>query len=213
MNRGQETDRKNKLLMRFTLKQERHTQFTKTHIHQFAHYGWKDILSSVFVVVDVLERLYCHDDGVRPLLLGATDRPVCAAPAAGNVGKVPGRSPRQRRVPHVDQERALVHNLWAAGGGGQGGRRWWWWWHGVISGRLPAASGDGDAVCTRAWHSLKCFVVLESWKVYTELLILFSSKNAFSVTLLPSSLSLNSYKTLKKNLVFRHFFAILSLAM
>ena len=156
MNRGQETDRKNKLLMRFTLKQERHTQFTKTHIHQFAHYGWKDILSSVFVVVDVLERLYCHD-GVCPLLLGATDRSVGAGPGSGDDGEVAGRSAGKGRVPHVDQEWALIHNLGAARGGGQGGHRRWWGWHGIISGRLPAASGDGDAVCTRAWHSLKSY--------------------------------------------------------
>ena len=154
------------------------------------------ILSSVFIVVDVLERLYCHDDGVGLLLLGATDRPVCAAPAPGNVGKVPGRSPRQRRVPHVDQERALVHNLRAAGGGGQGGRRWWWWWHGVISGRLPAASGDGDAVCTRAWHSLKCFVVLEK-----------CIPTLFSVILFPSSLSglFEFLQTIQKNPVLKLF--------
>ena len=68
----------------------------------------------------MLERSGCHDHAI--LLLGAADGFVAAGPAAGDVGEVAGRGPSQRRVPHVDQERALVHDL-RSGGGGQGGRR------------------------------------------------------------------------------------------
>lgn len=71
-------------------------------------------------IIDVLERSGCHDQSI---LLGSADRFIGAGPASGDVGEVAGWGARQGRVPHVDQERALVDNLRAAGGGGQGGRR------------------------------------------------------------------------------------------
>ena len=69
----------------------------------------------------------------------------------GDGGEVAGRSARQGRVPHVDQERALVHDLGVPGHGGWQGRGG----SGVLYRRLPAARGDGNAVWTRAGHCLK----------------------------------------------------------
>ena len=59
-------------------------------------------------ISDVLERSGCHD---HVILLGSADRFVAAGPAARDVGEVARWGPRQGRVPHVDQERALVDDL------------------------------------------------------------------------------------------------------